>query len=147
MNKQYTLPPTQTCGPQPALAAGYRSVVEESPPVFQTISPVSTTSACHESTLFTSSRARAPAIEIEAQLERLIALETMMQWIYRNQLKVLEKMDEVMSDIGNVQEGLESVKAAINKLSDGFNRWLSDVGCGITDRLTNSVVNGNFLAH
>jgi hypothetical protein len=41
-----------------------------------------------------------------------------MRGIYGNQLKLLEKIE-------NVQERLDSVQAAITELSDNFQRWRS----------------------
>jgi uncharacterized phage infection (PIP) family protein YhgE len=114
----------------PALAASYESVLGESPPAFQTaqtpVSPISTIGAGHESMPSALPTAQALVSEIETYPERLVAIEKMMQWIYGNQLKLLEKMEKVMSDIGNVQERFESMKATINKLSDDYHHWLSE---------------------
>jgi hypothetical protein len=49
----------------------------------------------------------------------------MMKWVYENQVKLLEKMEKIMADIGKTQKELGPIKTSINNFSEDFNCWIS----------------------
>jgi hypothetical protein len=48
---------------------------------------------------------------------RFMAIETMIKWLYENQIKLLEKMAEI-------GEKAENMKRGLDEFSDSVNRWM-----------------------
>jgi hypothetical protein len=94
--------------------------------------------------------------------ERLVVLERMVQWLYDNQLKLLDSVQKVIANLGKMEQGMRATKATLDKLSEDFNNWMreadgtmdTDTSDGEEgsetdveeDRYTDALVDGNFLS-
>ncbi len=95
--------------------------------------------------------------------ERLIVLERMVQWLYDNQLKLIDSVQKVLANTGKLEENVTAMRAILDKLSEDFNYWMreadgsmetdtsdgeegSETAIGEEDLYTDAFVDGNFLS-
>ena len=106
-----------------------------------------------------------PAIEERDRraYERLIIVERMVQWLYDNQLKLIDSVQQAISNLGKMEESVRATKATVDKLSEDFNCWMgeadgametstsdgeegSDTEVEDEDRYTDALVDGDFFS-
>ena len=112
---------SNTITPPPTFAAP--------PPYGQNMSVGASHEALHEQLVPPFTATQPPAFQTsttardENMYDRFTTLESMMKWLYENQLKLLESMQRILSNQGKIEETANVTNAALNKLSEDFNSW------------------------
>lgn len=72
---------------------------------------------------FTSPATTATSASHESPSDKLAVIAAMLKWTYDNQLKLLERMDHILSKVSQIEDKTEILRSDIGKLSEDLNDW------------------------
>jgi predicted nucleic acid-binding Zn-ribbon protein len=64
-----------------------------------------------------------PQLSRADNLKTLVAVQDAINGVIENQHKLMEKMQEILSNQLRAEKGLEALKASVHRVSDAFDDW------------------------